>query len=291
MDTTKPAVLKLKPDEIEFLLLQTGIESVDDLKKHIWDIHSDALKIKPYICIYYFDFIRFKMSNLPWYNQVLQSMKIDEKAILLDLACCLGTDVRKAIIDGCPAERIIASDIYQEFWNLGHKFFKTNPEETFPKFFCGDVLDSSFIPDTKISPNVPSQPQQDNMASYVGQIRFIHVSNLFHLFNEADQNRLAERLAGLLSRSPGSMIFGTQTGRHEKGYRTEALSPPASHGGYLGNNTFCHSVASWTEMWLGVFPAGTIRVEADLIERSKEFLVGLEPDVRLYQIEWCITVL
>ncbi|KAK7462179.1 hypothetical protein VKT23_007783 [Stygiomarasmius scandens] len=285
MDTTQPVQLKLNPDEEEFFLLQTGIESVDDLKEHILDIQRDALKIVPY------DLDRLKMSKLPWYNQVLQSMKINESTIFLDMACCLGTDIRKAIADGFPAERIIASDICQEFWNLGHKLFRTNPEEIFPKFFCGDVLDTSFIPDilqSNTSQEVPSE--QDKMASFAGHVKIIHASNLFHLFNEADQTTVAERLAVLVSHSPGSIIFGSQVGRHEKGYREEAIAPPAN-AGYLGNKTFCHSVSSWTEMWHGIFPAGSIRVDADLVERSKEDLVGLEPGVKLYQIMWCVTVL
>ncbi len=59
------------------------------------------------------------------------------------------------------------------------------------------------------------------------------------------------------------MIFGAHVSRPEKGFRTEA-PPPAP--GYLGNRMFCHSAASWAELWDGeVFEKGTVRVEAVVV--------------------------
>jgi hypothetical protein len=43
--------LQLDPDEAEFLLSQTGIDTIEDLKSHILAIRDEALKIYAYPCI------------------------------------------------------------------------------------------------------------------------------------------------------------------------------------------------------------------------------------------------
>ena len=126
-----------------------------------------------------------------------------------------------------------------------------------------------------------------SLAPLHGCISFIHASNLFHLFSEANQTAVARNLASLLSPEPGSMIFGVHVGRLEKGYRTEA-PPPAP--GYLGNLMFCHSARSWKTLWeREIFREGTVKVDAELVEQSREDLVVLDTGVTFYQLRWCVT--
>lgn len=168
-------------------------------------------------------------------------------------------------------------------------------QESLPvSFIPGDVLDGSFIREGTISYQktdnfVKSVPELQGLKSFIpleGKIGFIHVSNFFHLFTEAEQLHLARCLASLLSPTPGSMIFGAHVSRPEKGFRTEA-PPPAP--GYLGNRMFCHSAASWTAMWDGeVFAKGTVKVEAVVVEQQREDLVVLDPGVKFYQIVWSV---
>jgi len=162
-------------------------------------------------------------------------------------------------------------------------------------FIPGDVLDESFIRPDKIWYNesgdhiVNVLPELSTLTSLIplqGRLSFIHVSNFFHLFTEVEQLNLARGLASLLSPIPGSMIFGAHVSRPEKGFRTEA-PPPAR--GYIGNRMFCHSAASWTELWDGeVFAKGTMRVEAVVVDQQREDLVVLDTGVKFYQIVWSV---
>ncbi|THU75772.1 hypothetical protein K435DRAFT_880196 [Dendrothele bispora CBS 962.96] len=171
------------------------------------------------------------MSKHPAYDKFLDYVNVNKNAVFLDMGCCFGANVRKAIADGYLAERIIASDIHQEFWVLGHKLFKSGPKTTLPTFVQGDILDPSFI----------SGPQQHTATDPISSVDLKILTNL-----STHQTKVAQQLAALLTQTSGSTIFGSHESRPEKGFRTEA--PPSSASspgnGYLGNHMFCHSPSS-----------------------------------------------
>ena len=89
-----------------------------------------------------------------------------------------------------------------------------------------------------------------------GHISAIHASSFFHLFNEERQLEVAQRLASLLSPRKGSVIFGSHAALPEKGWQGP---------GEDDEKMFCHSPASWEELWNGqVFERGTVKVAGDL---------------------------
>jgi len=212
---------------------------------------------------------RLKISRLPAYHPALKLHRENRDAILLDIGCCFGNDVRKAVADGWPVHNVIASDLQQGFWDFGHELFKSTPE-TFPAaFVVGDAFDSDIIaPQTPFNyvPQTP-RPALDSLTSLTplqGHISVIHASSFFHLFDEMHQQELAERLATLLSPLPGSVIFGTHGGSAEKGDSVEHSTPE--------HRFFRHSPESWAELWDGhVFKKGTVKVDANLkqIERPE----------------------
>ncbi|KLO15970.1 hypothetical protein SCHPADRAFT_823813 [Schizopora paradoxa] len=291
-DTAKNVDLVLTPDAIEFFLAETKLDSVRAVEQHILKIQSEAAKVFPYPCIRRFDFVKLKVSNLPTYRLFLNTAKEHKGCLFLDVGTCFGTDVRKVVADGFPVRDVICTDIRPEFWEIGHQLYRSTQESLPVKFISGDVLDESFIREGEISYQKAEdivhreQPTFTSLVPLEGKIGFIHVSNFFHLFTEAEQLHLARSLASLLSPSPGSMIFGAHVSRPEKGFRSEA-PPPAP--GYLGNRMFCHSAASWIEMWDGeVFAKGTVKVEAKVVEQQREDLVVLDPGVKFYQIVWSV---
>ncbi|OSD00957.1 hypothetical protein PYCCODRAFT_1370059 [Trametes coccinea BRFM310] len=291
-ETAQEVDLALKPEEEAFLLSTTGLADADALKKLILDMQAEAAEAFPYPCIRRFDFVKCKISRLPCYGQLLSLVKDDPTALLLDIGCCFGTDVRKAIADGYPANNIIASDLRPDFWHIGHKLFMSDPA-TFPVTFVpGDVLDKTFIGTAPPVYDVPPLQRPElrslrGLAPLAGHLRAIHASNFFHLFTEANQSAVAHALGALLAPTRGSMVFGTHVSRPKKGLRTEA-PPPAP--GYLGNRMFCHDAQSWMDLWDGeVFRKGTVRVEAQIVEQAREDLVVLNPGVTFYQLVWCVT--
>ena len=169
-----------------------------------------------------------------------------------------------------------------EFWTFGHELFRTTPG-TFPAVFVpGDIFDSRFI-----SPRAPfyEQPQESapslkalaSLTPLQGHTSAINVSRLFHLFDESQQLLLAKLVATLLSPVPGSIIFGTHAGAHQKGPRAP------------DHPMFCHSPDSWKDLWDGtVFQKGSVKVEAELrIARSANRNFKFDNDV--YYLWWSVT--
>ncbi len=55
---------------------------------------------------------RLKISRFPAYPKLLQLGRERPGALFLDLACCVGNDVRKAVADGFPISQALASDLH-----------------------------------------------------------------------------------------------------------------------------------------------------------------------------------
>jgi hypothetical protein len=95
-----------------------------------------------------------------------------------------------------------------------------------------------------------------------GRVSAIFATSFFHLFNEEKQLYAARALAGLLSPARGSMIFGTHVGLLEKGVRLRQWEENSR-----GRQMFCHSPASWTNLWDGqVFEKGLVKVQTYLLQ-------------------------
>ncbi|CDO70895.1 hypothetical protein BN946_scf184829.g3 [Trametes cinnabarina] len=277
-------------EALEFVKATTGIRDPEEVKKHVLTVQAEAYAVCAYPCIR-----SLKLARLPAYKQLLTLGKERKGAIFLDIGCCFGNDIRKAVFDGYPIGNVIGSDLHPEYWNLGHKLFKTTPE-TFPvPFVAGDAFDPAHlepVPPFYSPPDTP-RPELATLTSLNplrGHVSAIHASAFFHLFDEGEQFKLAQALAGLLSPEPGSMLLGVHGGRHEKGYRTETGTRRRAHGGGL---MFAHSPDSWTELWDGlIFTKGSVKVEAFLQETERNDLrnvPGVLPEAKFYVLVWSVT--
>ncbi|PIL24450.1 hypothetical protein GSI_14204 [Ganoderma sinense ZZ0214-1] len=278
---------------LTFMKAQTGIEDEQELKKHIIAVRAEGYSIFPYGCIMRFAFLQLRLSRLPAYNQLLALGKERKDAIFLDIGCCFGYDVRKAIDDGFPTGSVIAADLHPEFWELGHKLFKSTPE-TFPvPFLPGDAFDPAFLePTAPFTASRPPPAPRPDLATLTalnalrGHVSAIHASAFFHLFDEERQTQLAHALAGLLSPEPGSMLIGGHRGQPVAGVRTDLGRRRQD-----GTKRFAHSPESWAALWDGqVFEKGTVRVEAVLreVERPGD-LAGVSGDTKSYNLCWSVT--
>ncbi|KAI0771025.1 hypothetical protein BD413DRAFT_476724 [Trametes elegans] len=284
---------ELDSDAFAFYKAQTGIADPGELKKHILAVQAEAYKVHPYPCIRRFSFLYLKLGRLPAYQQLLTLGRERKDAIFLDIGCCFGNDIRKAVADGFPVEDCVGSDLHPEFWELGHTLFKST-SETFPvPFIAGDAFDPAHLAPAPplYAPATPPRPRPDlrtltSLSPLRGHAAAIHASAFFHLFGEDEQQRLARALAGLLSPAPGSVILGAHGGRAEKGFRTEARRPSSHRNAPM----FCHSPESWRELWDGqVFERGTVKVEAYLHETPRRDLDGIAPDAKFYLLVWSVT--
>ncbi|KAI0739435.1 hypothetical protein C8Q80DRAFT_1221910 [Daedaleopsis nitida] len=215
-----------------FWQAQTGIQDEEELKKHILKVQAEAYDVR--------STSRFNIPGIQGYDQVLKLGKERANAILLDVGCCFGTDTRKVAADGWPAKNLVATDLYKELWDLGHKLFCSS-HETFPATFIpGDILDPEHL--AAAEPLYPATAGQRSPRPAIATARSL--------------NELRGHVA------PGSMIVGTHAGATEKGVKviTRGLN-----GSTL--SLFCHTAETWAELWDGqVFEKGTVRVEVELRE-------------------------
>ncbi|KAI0066449.1 hypothetical protein BV25DRAFT_1796896 [Artomyces pyxidatus] len=279
----------LGEEESAFFKEKTGIEDDEELKTHLLEIQAVAYEVHPYPCIHLFSWTKLRISRFPSYPHLLELGKEREGAIFLDIGCCFGNDLRKAIADGYPAKNVVASDLHGEFWDIGHKLFRDTPETLPVTFVAGDAFYAGHLeavpPFTALAPPTTPSPDLRTLTSLNplrGHVSAVNAISFFHLFSEGRQLRLAHALAGLLSPEPGSMLFGQQIGLPEKG--TTAWK-----------GLFCHSPESWKELWDGqVFEKGTVRVETELRklesdDSAKAKAMSVLPGSSFYLLTWSVT--
>lgn len=133
----------------------------------------------------------------------------------------MGTDVRKLVYDGYPASNIIGCDLRPQYFDFGHELFGDAGRCPI-QFFADNIFDLPGIatpldlaPDSEM--NVPDLASVTNLSQLRGTLTHIYTGALFHLFDEETQYALAVRLALLLKRSPGAIVFGRHQGLAKAG--------------------------------------------------------------------------
>ncbi|KAI1789132.1 hypothetical protein LXA43DRAFT_597159 [Ganoderma leucocontextum] len=276
----------LREQDLELIKTYTGIQDHEQLKAHIIAIQKEAYPVMPYQCIRYFSFAASRMNRIPNYDHMLKLAKEREGAIFLDVGACFGTDLRKVVSDGWDVKNVVATDINPEFWAMGHKLFHTTPGSFPAPFVPGNALTDEHLQAFPILPtgSAVDAPRPD-LSSLIslnplrGHVSAIHVTNVFHLFSEHEQLRLARGLAGLLSPATGSIIAGWHIGGKEKGEKTIVRGTDESTF-----TQFLHSPESWTALWDGeVFAKGVVKVDAALVYYKNEYA-----DREFFFLRWSV---
>ncbi|KAI0653882.1 hypothetical protein C8Q70DRAFT_551209 [Cubamyces menziesii] len=282
-----PALLRLTEEENEFLHAVIKPQNDEALKARILDIQKRAYEKYPYPCIRGFHFVNLMMILNAVYPRVLEAGK-NRDTLFLDLGCCMGSDVRKLVYDGYPASQVLGCDLRPEFIQLGYELF--GDTETCPiRFFTSDVfgLPTSVA---EVRATVTETPHPDvsavtDLSQLRGALTHIYTGALFHLFDEDNQRGLALRLATLLRRTPGAVIFGRHQGLHEEGYIND----------HLGRDRYGHSEKSWPQLWRGVFTeiegegfTEKVVVQAELREQFKPEV--FKTKVSTYMLYWSVQI-
>jgi hypothetical protein len=169
-----------------------------------------------------------------------------------------------------------------EFWDLGHKLFRSSAASFPATFILADLLDEAQISPGPRSSDTPDLANMSSLNQLRGHVTVIHASALFHLFSEEKQRALALALGSLLAPVSGASIFGWSTGLMEAGFIEFETS--VSHP-----RQFCHSPTSWEALWNGVvFPKGSVKVEARVRDFDHDVGVRLKSGLPPTRLDWIV---
>ncbi|KAG8158445.1 hypothetical protein KVR01_011567 [Diaporthe batatas] len=176
----------------------------DEVEPHVLAIRDKAWEIYPYPCIGQFKFLALRIYEQPSYTAVVRRLK--QGAKYLDIGCCLGQDIRKLVMDGAPAENLYGAELHAPFIDISYELFRDH--RIGATFMEADALD--------ISADSP-------LAQLKGEVDFVHLGMVLHVFGRDHQRALLENCISLLKPESGSMILGTAVGH------VEGLQAPAGH--------------------------------------------------------------
>lgn len=127
----------------------------------------------------------------------------------------MGTDVRRLVADGYPPSNVLGCDLRQEFINYGHQLY--DDKDTSPiHFFASDIFDVPY-PASEGKVSTTDVSSVTHLAQLHDSVTHFYTGALFHLFDEPTQYALALRVALLVKRQPGTIIFGRHQGLPEAG--------------------------------------------------------------------------
>ncbi|KAL7284160.1 hypothetical protein ACG7TL_001441 [Trametes sanguinea] len=275
-----PTILQLSREDSDFL---HAVITPDDEELRAKILEIQKSEKYPYPCIRAFHFVNLMMITNAIYPTVLEAGRKHD-TLFLDLGCCMGTDVRKLVYDGYPAEHVFGCDLRPEFIELGYELFG-DADRCPIRFFTSNVFDLPKTTEPASSNVSVSDPSTVNdLIQLRGALTHIYTGALFHLFTEEVQYSLALRLVTLLRRSPGAIVFGRHQGLREEGVINDQ---------YGRRDRYGHSEKSWPQMWKRVFAeaegedfAEKIVVRAELRDQFKPNIFGAEA----YMLYWSVQI-
>lgn len=129
----------------------------------------------------------------------------------------MGSDVRKLALDGYPASSIIGCDIRPQYITLGHQLFGDSSEACLIRFITGDIFELNLEEKEEGKGRNLILSDVTNLIQLKSRVRYLYVGAVFHLFDEKTQLAIARRVARLVSRESGVIIFGRHQGLEDAG--------------------------------------------------------------------------
>ncbi|KAB8225187.1 hypothetical protein BDV33DRAFT_187768 [Aspergillus novoparasiticus] len=165
------------PGAKELLEIYSGIPPAD-VNFHVARIAKQGWEIAPYPCFRLASFLNLELSRLPVYPRIVDRVK--QEALLIDLGCGLGQNIRRLSYDGAPSESMVGLDLREEVIELG------------------------LFEDTPV------------LRELMGKIEIINSGLFMHLWDWAGQVRIGQRMIELLT-PQGGLITGLHSGGRESG--------------------------------------------------------------------------
>ncbi|KZV63373.1 hypothetical protein PENSPDRAFT_657361 [Peniophora sp. CONT] len=284
-----PEVFKPSLEALEFLK-KTVSEDEEEIRAKVQEVQKEAYAKHPYPCLRGFHHVALFMSANAIYPRVLELGQSDPEAVLLDIGCCMGTDVRKAVFDGYPAAQIVGCDLLSDFIALGHKLYADGDGHPI-RFIQGDVfaLDLPSPTQTVTSTHTTSSLSEfSSLNDLLGRVAAIYTGALFHLFDESTQLAMALRLALLIRKDKPSIIFGRHQGLPQAGLIDD----------HYARVRYGHSPESWPVLWKSVFTdlrgeeyakdKVTVKAELRATNAGPALTAGGRRDV--YMLYWSVEI-
>ncbi|KAF4971259.1 hypothetical protein FSARC_1881 [Fusarium sarcochroum] len=230
-----------KRPDLFFLNLALGVRLASGMRAVFYDVFGwEMPEIAPHTCIRESIFAESRIDQHFAYKSIVESS--NPKGVLVDVGCCMGTDLRKLISDGYPSHCLVGLDIETRFFTLGRALYNENENCSGPRFRQADMLQPKF---------------GNKYGDLIQQFDAVHTSNVLHLFSREEQEVFFQNL--ILLTKPGGVIWGRQVGlapKHPLDYRQ-----PDGKGFRFTVAEFrqwCLRVAGWDPV--------SVNVEAELVE-------------------------
>ncbi|KAG7086729.1 hypothetical protein E1B28_002662 [Marasmius oreades] len=196
-----------------------------------------GMKIAPHTCIRESIFAEPRIDHHFLYESVLEEARKPGPTPkrLVDVGCCMGSDIRKLIFDGFEAENVLGIDLEKGYFDLGVMMYNEYSKSPF-EFREADVLSKDFC---RFNPGLESG------------FDFVHSANVIHLF-EATRQLQFFRIMAFLAK-PGGCIWGRQVGLIED-ENTEVYRQPSGKGARFTASEFKSLIVEatgWDEEEIG----------------------------------------
>ena len=189
-------------------------------------------------------FLLPSITTFPEYPEILRVAR--GKATILDMGCCFGQDLRLLASNQVPTDKMYATDVNKELWDLGFELFKDR-EKMHATFIQADVFDL-----------------HSNLARLDGCVDIILACQFLHLFDWESQLTAMKRIVRL-SR-PGCIVVGYQRGQVQA---QECVRP--------WGTMYLHNIETFSDIWeqLGQETDTRWTINASLVDLQDW---GMEPE-------------
>ncbi|ORZ02453.1 S-adenosyl-L-methionine-dependent methyltransferase [Syncephalastrum racemosum] len=248
-----------------------GIHDKDTLICHLETIRSrlGGENQARYKCIDRFNFAYSRLATRFYYPRVLaigkQAKAKNESALLLDIGCCTGTDLRHLLWNGYPGADLIGTDISCHYIECGYDLFQD--KSSFPgTFVTGDLFDPAMLSQTHT---------EGGLNPYRHRVRIVYTGSVIHLLRSVERTReFIQRVTMLLQ--PGGLFVGTHVAANRT---TTVYRPVPGHAKqYLGMDVFREALVE----------AGFVDIEMQMEDRTPDpYDPKEDDDFRAFWLSFC----
>ncbi|KXS21874.1 hypothetical protein M427DRAFT_27425 [Gonapodya prolifera JEL478] len=199
----------ISDQELQFISQWTKESDVAKLRTHVLEHWKRMQESSDHLygCMKSRNYLEPRINKFPAYQRLLKRIAT-ENLKFLEIGCAFGTDVRQVLLDGWPAENILAIDIVDTYWQFGLDLFldKTHPPPI--QTLWADIIDDAVFDPTKV-PSTPTNPVIGEQFLN-GRIDGAFAGAVLHVLSAETVRALLQKVFAALA--PGATFFGISLG-------------------------------------------------------------------------------